>query len=333
MSFEKGAAIALLLALGAPVQALAARSSFHAAVGYSAPLLHYRFDEVSGPAVNHGSLGAAFDGTYFGTPVQGIPTPGLDAGVGFDGSNDYIASLSAAPAQLTGNPTFTIEAIVQIPQGATATLWPPFLHWGSANPQTGRSVWFGLQNSNEDVVYAGFYNSGLRAVNPFTLGSWHHVVWVRVGGAHHSLEGSTLYVDGVAVATTQDTSLPAGGPAVVPDVTSTDFRINRGHDLTRYFQGIMDELALYDRALSSWEVEGHYAASGLQPTAIPGLYDTGVDDQAVPLPGGAVDPHYSLISSADPVYPGPGAIVASVIPAAYWTPNGSSKWIAPAAGA
>jgi len=65
---------------------------------------------------------------------------------------------------------------------------------------------------------------------------------------------------------------------------------------------------------------------------IPGLFNTGVDGSGASLPGGSVDPHYALIASADPSYPGPSAIVTSVIPAAYWIANSAtSKWIAPAA--
>jgi hypothetical protein len=73
-----------------------------------------------------------------------------------------------------------------------------------------------------------------------------------------------------------------------------------------------------------------YSAAGA--SAIPNLFNTGVDASHNALPGGSVDPHYTLMSSADPSYPGPGAIVTSVIPAGYWAPNAdTSVWIAPAA--
>ncbi len=73
-------------------------------------------------------------------------------------------------------------------------------------------------------------------------------------------------------------------------------------------------------------------SAALQAAAIPGLYNTGVDDGGTPLAGGAVDPHYSLVFSADPAFPGPDAIVASTIPNGFWLPNSAtSKWIAPAA--
>jgi alpha-tubulin suppressor-like RCC1 family protein len=65
--------------------------------------------------------------------------------------------------------------------------------------------------------------------------------------------------------------------------------------------------------------------------AVP-VFNTGVDANGALLAGGSVDPHYTLLSSADPAYPGPNAIVASTIAEGYWMPNGpGSKWIAPQA--
>jgi len=73
-------------------------------------------------------------------------------------------------------------------------------------------------------------------------------------------------------------------------------------------------------------------ATTVHAVPIPGLFNTGVDNANAPLAGSSVDPHYTLIASADPAFPGPGAIVASAIPATYWFANSAtSKWIAPAA--
>lgn len=64
---------------------------------------------------------------------------------------------------------------------------------------------------------------------------------------------------------------------------------------------------------------------------IPGLFDTGVDGSGALLLAGQVDPHYALIASADPSYPGPAAVVANPIASPYWVGNSAqSQWIAPA---
>ena len=71
---------------------------------------------------------------------------------------------------------------------------------------------------------------------------------------------------------------------------------------------------------------------------IPGLFSTGVGTNGALLAGGAVDPHYRLIQSADATAPGPNAIVMNegwpIAPASGgpWLANGPiSKWISPLA--
>lgn len=56
------------------------------------------------------------------------------------------------------------------------------------------------------------------------------------------------------------------------------------------------------------------------------LFSTGVDNAGVPLPSGAADPHWNIIASSDPGYPGGPAVVQQNHPA--WAENGTgSSWI------
>ena len=62
------------------------------------------------------------------------------------------------------------------------------------------------------------------------------------------------------------------------------------------------------------------------------LFGTGLGSDGVVLAGGSVDPHYTLVQSADTTFTGPAAIVVSAIAAGYWLPqSASSAWIAPSA--
>ncbi len=62
------------------------------------------------------------------------------------------------------------------------------------------------------------------------------------------------------------------------------------------------------------------------------VFNTGVAADRTLLPGGSVDPHYTLIASAEPSLPGPNAIVTSQIADGFWIAQGpDSKWIAPSA--
>ncbi len=63
------------------------------------------------------------------------------------------------------------------------------------------------------------------------------------------------------------------------------------------------------------------------------LFNTGVDDNNVFLPGGVIDSHYQLVASDDPLYPGPNAVTmhngAFPLLANYFTNGLFSSWISP----
>ena len=253
--------------------AIAAPPEFHDAVAKSEPILHYQLNETEGDAVNYGSLGPDFNATYHGAPMRGAATSSGDAGVRCTSVTDFIESMMPAPTQLTGNPTFTVETVVFVPGNAASQNYPPFLHWGAAG--TMNSVYFSLHHHSNNRAFAGFYNGGLRASNTFTNDQWLHIVMVREGGGN-AAEGTTLYIDGIPVPLEADTFLCCN--FATPTVTSTTFRINRATDSNRFFQGTMDEIVLYDRALTQDEVCAHYAALDLCTADINGDEQVDVDD-------------------------------------------------------
>ena len=82
------------------------------------------------------------------------------------------------------------------------------------------------------------------------VGTW-HLVLVRQGGT------LTLYVNGVAEST--NTTLPASGAL---NITTGSLRIGRLTSATdpEYFAGSIDELAIYNGALTAAQVWEHYVA-------------------------------------------------------------------------
>ncbi len=77
-------------------------------------------------------------------------------------------------------------------------------------------------------------------------------------------------------------------------------------------------------------------AGTLLAAPIPKLFNTGVDDSGKLLSPNQVDPHYTLVESADVDYPGPNAYTLldawPVAPHGPWLAEGpSSRWIAPRA--
>jgi autotransporter-associated beta strand protein len=63
------------------------------------------------------------------------------------------------------------------------------------------------------------------------------------------------------------------------------------------------------------------------------LFNTGLADNRSLLSGGSIDPHWQLVQSDDPAYPGPVAIVDTAPPAAWLVDGPNSMWISPGDGA
>ncbi len=250
-AFASGACLACVLV---PLFASAAPPLFHQKVASAGPLLWYRFDEPSGNSINYGSLGTGYNAVYVGSVTRGVESPGGDVGIGLS-SAGYLESLGTSA--LTGNPTFSIETVVNLAEPGNASLWGPFLHWGDASgSRTGREVYFGIQNANNHRIYAGFYNAGVCEQGRTVGNTWIHVVWTRQGG-NDSETGSIVYINGRVVDIQRDPNLTPGYLAASAiNVTGTRFRINAGRDFpgARFFTGAMDELALYNRVLSPAEI-------------------------------------------------------------------------------
>ncbi|MCA9312315.1 MAG: hypothetical protein KDA21_13960 [Phycisphaerales bacterium] len=243
--------------------AYAASPEYQNFISTAAPILWYSFNEASGDALNHGSLGAPFDGACSANVMRGVSTAGGDDASGFLNATAYVTSGGVSP--LTGNPTFSIEALIRLKQPPVGNQWGPFLHWGSG--LTGREVYFSIASNLNDRVYAGFYNAGLRTQASVPVNEWIHVVWVRTGGSG-SNTGTTLYINGSAVAMEVDPQLNPGIlTAGQINVAATHFSVNRAADFlgSRYFSGDIDELALYDRALDLSEITDHADAALLPP--------------------------------------------------------------------
>ena len=104
LSPARAALLVIAIALPAMPSALqAATAAYQAAIEASAPVLYYQFNEASGAAVNHGSLGAGYDATYLGPPTREAPTLAGDTGVAFATADDYLESLGVAPAGQCGH--------------------------------------------------------------------------------------------------------------------------------------------------------------------------------------------------------------------------------------
>jgi len=171
----------------------------------------------------------------------------------FDGASQVVV-----PDSPELNPTgaLTLEAWIH-PEPPFGSISPPIIKKsgiGSARTEEGQSTGYALELRDPDSVILGVYLAGapgtwtFSAEAPVPMNEWSHVAGVFDG------EKLVIYLNGEPVGT----PTPATG-TMVP--SSNDLQI--GHDpsnLDRYFKGLIDEPAVFDRALSPAEIRADYQA-------------------------------------------------------------------------
>jgi hypothetical protein len=198
------------------------------------------------PAGTPGSTGVAFwplDGSYGSLTPVGTPTftDGHTAqGVALDGSTQF---LDAGKAVLNTASDYSAAAWVKLDKadGAFQTI---VSQDGASNSD------FFLQYSGADQRFAMSF-AGVRALAPAKpeVGKWYHLVGVR-----DTVKGELrLYVDGT-LAGTASACLPQAAPAG----NTVIGRGKYGGNSVDYLDGTVDQVHLYDRALSATEIKDLY---------------------------------------------------------------------------
>ena len=246
----------------------AARSNYAGTIHPNAPSAYWRLGETSGTAAADTS-GNAHTGTYTGgytLSQSGALSGDGDKAVKFNGTSAYVTSGSVAAGQSS---TFSAEAWVKgsattgrylLAEGNTTSATP---FWGlSTDGTTGTLAVFTIRDNAGHVAMV----IGTRTIMD---GNWHHVVGVR------SVDGSgnavlTLYVDGVQDGTMTSSTLG------VPTVNNNTIvgALKRVSTVSNYFNGTLDEVALYPTALNAATITRHYYnAKNSQPETATYTYD------------------------------------------------------------
>jgi hypothetical protein len=139
-----------------------------------------------------------------------------------------------------------------------------FFSRGSDGDQTARGEHFGIggafmtNGTGRLLLFNGNErNQSLVGRTPLALRTWHHVVLARDGLK------ATAYLDG-------NPEMSGNIEFTVPLGESTVFLGGRCDNFAN-FEGRLDEVALFDHALSSEEVAAHFKASGLSAPATPSV--------------------------------------------------------------
>jgi len=207
---------------------------------------YWSFDDENNPAIDdsvNGHDGTLHNGAYW--VEQGF----FGGAVHFDGLDDYISvpdhsdldlhywTISAFIYKYTGESEATVVSKGEDPTTDRFNYWIPITEEGSTN-----YIW----GAFEDVVYDD-PNKGFASEPVYDLqNQWHHIVFTRGEDKY-----SRLYYDGEFVGEQYYDFTPAYADS------SLYFGVfyNKPSGLERYFNGVIDEIRIYDHALSEDEIQ------------------------------------------------------------------------------
>jgi hypothetical protein len=165
-----------------------------------------------------------------------------------------------------------------------------------------------LYNTNQwrGVLCLGSSGPTLLSQNPATAGTWTYLVLERSGST------VTLYVNGQQAAQTT-------GVTGALNTSTNALSIGRLTGGSDYFNGSIDEVAIYNTALSASQIWNHYtAALGGTPTPTPTNTPTAT-------PTAAPTPTFAPTSTTDPVVMTAGDIACNTTDNGYSGGNGTSS--------
>ena len=224
--------------------------------GLAGPIAHWKLDEISGlTAVD--SVGG-HDGTLSNGPSW--TTGQLGGGLDFDGIDDTINAGSDA----------TIDDVFA--GGATLSAWIRPRGWGEGDfgriadkadaLGTNRNGWaFELYGAKRALLFQYGFSGGIgnwyTPVDSISLDTWQHVAVVYDNSA--DTNDPVVYIDGVAQ-TLIELDTPSGTPS---SDAAVNFTIgNYALATSRTFDGVLDDVRVYDRALDAAEIAALAAGGG-----------------------------------------------------------------------
>jgi hypothetical protein len=252
-----GAGNVSALSPNASATASASDHPYSAAVRSDSPEFYWRFNETGGNFVSDAS-GNDKSGVHRGGPQRGVLPPAVDgpdaAAIDYSGNDSYTYSDTgeAAPQQ------FTLETWFK----TTTSTGGKIIGSGNRILQNSNSYDRHVYMNNAGRLVFGVYPNTVRTISTpasYNDGQWHHVV-ATVGS-----NGMRLYVDGVQRAV--NTGVTSAQNRNVNSYWRVGGDTLSGSWPTRpssaYFNGQIDETAVYHHTLSAARVSAHYAAASI----------------------------------------------------------------------
>ena len=220
---------------------------------------YWKFEEGSGPTALDSA--DANDGTLVNGPAW-TTTGKVGGALSFDGENDYVEIIDTNPSLNLGHITVSAWIFPRMPSGSGAAYH--YIDKRTPGPPWNFEEYTAYVRGNGQfevgVITTGglvYFPSSTGVVN---MNEWSHVAFTWDGGTLKVFHNGT----------------PIGQTSGSGNIVSNSQPIILGTraDLAHYFfDGLLDEVAIYDRALSTEEIVQHY---------LNGLDDLGYEVECVP---------------------------------------------------
>jgi concanavalin A-like lectin/glucanase superfamily protein/putative Ig domain-containing protein/PKD domain-containing protein len=276
----------------------------------------WKFDETSGTTASDSAgtdpgslLGFNFNAT------SGWTTGEIGGALAFDGMNDYV-NLDSSQLSLTNN--FSISAWIN-PRNASGD--GVFFCVRSMYQQSGFKFWV----DSNDLIVEGQTTAGWNQVY-FGVGqiqnnNWYHVVVV------YDKSTVFVYLNGVNLAPAYEGSPNWGGDFVMNPSEPTRIGAENGTGpVGFFFDGVIDDVRVYDRTLIPAEVEALYQAADQPPVLAPISVQSVVAGQPLTFTLSASDSNSSNLTYSASALPS-GATLNAATGLFSWTPNGTQTGV------
>lgn len=208
---------------------------------------YWKMDENTGTTSTADSSGNGKTGTFVNIDSTDWVAGKFGSNLDFDGSTEYITV--ASPSLPTSD--YTYSAWVNLDANSDETIFEAFNAAGSADEFSLGVTTSGAAGRIEVTNNDG---SSFRSTNSISTGSWSHVAATRQGSL------ITIYINGSPDPTTNTdgTSLDFGSCSLVLGADVDNAASNCTSSVGNYTDGRMDELRIYNRALTPAEIQKLY---------------------------------------------------------------------------
>ena len=188
-------------------------------------------------------------GTLTGDFAQGM----VGQAFSFDGTGDYVLVPDSANLNITGDVTVDMWAKRTVFGGVRVLVDKGANIVGPVDQPDAYAMWF----SQNDYLVAGFARADgflVYLVGPvITDSQFHHYAYVRSGNTHK------LFMDGVVATADTFTDVP-GDTSGLPLAIGAVRRDPNPPGFSSHFGGVIDEVEIFNRALSDAEIKAIYDA-------------------------------------------------------------------------